>query len=43
MALGSRGILVRTGVYRESDLQYGTPDVILDSIAEIPEWLATLR
>lgn len=43
MSLGSRGVLVRTGVYRESDLQFGTPDATLASVAELPEWLASLR
>ena len=40
--LGSRTVLVRTGVYRDSDLQFGTPDAILDSISELPEWLASI-
>lgn len=42
IALGSRGVLVRSGVHRELDLQYGTPDALLDSFAELPEWLNTL-
>lgn len=36
MALGSRGILVRTGVFEEADLQAGDPDLILDWFADLP-------
>jgi len=37
--MGVRGVLVRTGKYRPSDLQQGiTPFAILDSVAEFPDW-----
>ncbi|MDW8060667.1 MAG: TIGR01458 family HAD-type hydrolase [Thermomicrobium sp.] len=39
-ALGMTGILVRTGRFRPQDLEEGRPDVLLDSIAELPDWLA---
>jgi HAD superfamily hydrolase (TIGR01458 family) len=36
---GLEAILVRTGKFSETDLELGiTPDVILGSIAELPEW-----
>ncbi len=36
---GLRGILVRTGKFRESDLEGGIiPDAVLDSVADLPEW-----
>lgn len=36
---GLKAILVRTGKYTEADLNTGiTPDVILDSVAHLPEW-----
>jgi HAD superfamily hydrolase (TIGR01458 family) len=36
---GLRGILVRTGKFRGSDLQGGIrPDAVLDSIADLPSW-----
>ena len=40
-AAGMRGILVRTGKFRESDLGRSAvrPDAILDSLAELPELL----
>ena len=36
---GMRGVLVRTGKFREGDLE-GTiqPDAVLDSVAELPRW-----
>lgn len=38
---GARGVLVRTGKYRERDLEGPVvPDVSLDSIARLPDWLA---
>ena len=37
--LGMTGILVRTGRFRERDLEQGQPDVLLDSIADLPAWL----
>lgn len=37
--LGMRGALVRTGKFRPEDLQLGTePTVVLESIAQLPEW-----
>ena len=37
--LGLLGILVRTGKFRPSDLERpGGPDVVLDSVAELPAW-----
>ena len=38
-AAGLTGILVRTGKFREADLSKGTPDVVLDSLADVPAWL----
>jgi len=36
---GLKAILVRTGKFRETDLQQGiTPDAIIDSIADLPNW-----
>jgi phospholysine phosphohistidine inorganic pyrophosphate phosphatase len=36
---GLRGALVRTGKFRPGDLDRGvTPDVVLDSVAELPDW-----
>jgi HAD superfamily hydrolase (TIGR01458 family) len=35
MRMGATGVLVRTGKYREEDLAFGTPDVALDSVAEL--------
>ena len=36
---GLKAIQVRTGKFSESDLELGiTPDVILDSVAELPQW-----
>ncbi|GFR49632.1 hypothetical protein Agub_g11705 [Astrephomene gubernaculifera] len=38
-AAGLRGLLVRTGKFREHDLHVGvTPHAVLPSIAELPEW-----
>ena len=37
--LGLRGILVRTGKFRPTDLQRpGAPDAVLESVAELPNW-----
>jgi HAD superfamily hydrolase (TIGR01458 family) len=33
------GVLVRTGKFRESDLTRGTPDAVLASFADLPDWL----
>ena len=38
-AAGLIGVLVRTGKFRESDLNKGTPDVVLGSFADVPDWL----
>ncbi len=41
-AAGLTGVLVRTGKFREDDLREqgaGTPDVVLDSIADVPGWV----
>jgi HAD superfamily hydrolase (TIGR01458 family) len=42
-AAGLRGILVRTGKFRESDMGNGQPDAVLDSIADLPAWLRKHR
>jgi HAD superfamily hydrolase (TIGR01458 family) len=39
-AAGLTGVLVRTGKFREEDLGTGSPDAVLVSIAEVPDWLA---
>jgi phospholysine phosphohistidine inorganic pyrophosphate phosphatase len=37
-AAGLKGILVKTGKYRESDLELGiTPDLVIDSLAVLPD------
>lgn len=39
-AAGVRGLLVRTGKFRPGDLERGAPpDAVLDSIADLPDWL----
>jgi HAD superfamily hydrolase (TIGR01458 family) len=38
-AAGIRGVLVRTGKFRPEDLSTGSPDVVLESIADLPQWL----
>ena len=40
--LGMRGLLVRTGKFREEALAAAdpAPDAVLDSVAELPDWLA---
>jgi HAD superfamily hydrolase (TIGR01458 family) len=38
-AAGLTGVLVRTGKFREEDLDTGSSDVVLPSIAEVPDWL----
>jgi phosphoglycolate phosphatase-like HAD superfamily hydrolase len=37
------GVLVRTGKFREADLVKGSPDVVLDSLADVPDWLRGVR
>ncbi len=39
-AAGLLGLLVRTGTYEEGDDQKGSPDGVLDSVADLPRWLA---
>ena len=39
-AAGLTGVLVRTGKFREEDLAKGSPDAVLGSIADVPDWLA---
>jgi HAD superfamily hydrolase (TIGR01458 family) len=42
-ALGITGVQVRTGKFREAQLQTGeAPDVLLDSIADVPTWLGVV-
>ncbi len=36
---GIRGVLVRTGKFQEADLAEGTPDLVLDSLADLPDAL----
>ena len=39
---GLHAVLVRTGKYRDSDLELGiTPDAVLDSIVDFPDWYKT--
>jgi ribonucleotide monophosphatase NagD (HAD superfamily) len=40
-AAGIRGVLVRTGKFRPSDLERAdaTPDAVIDSIADLPSLL----
>jgi HAD superfamily hydrolase (TIGR01458 family) len=38
-AAGLTGVLVRTGKFRDDDLAKGSPDAVLGSIAEVPDWL----
>jgi ribonucleotide monophosphatase NagD (HAD superfamily) len=38
-AAGMTAVLVRTGKFREEDLSKGSPDVVLDSLADVPGWL----
>lgn len=42
MALGLRGVLVRTGKFREASLAAADPqpDAVLDSVRDLPGWLA---
>jgi len=37
---GITGVLVRTGKFQESDLEKGEPDVVLNSLVDVPVWLA---
>jgi ribonucleotide monophosphatase NagD (HAD superfamily) len=38
-AAGLTAILVRTGKYRPGDEQRGSPDVVVDGLADVPGWL----
>ena len=38
-AAGSAGVLVRTGKYRPADLDRGTPDAVVDALADVPALL----
>jgi HAD superfamily hydrolase (TIGR01458 family) len=38
-AVGVRGVLVRTGKFRPSDLERGSADAVVDSIADVPALL----
>jgi HAD superfamily hydrolase (TIGR01458 family) len=42
-AAGLTGILVRTGKFRDDDLERGTPDAVVDSLADVPGWLGIAR
>jgi len=37
---GITGVLVRTGKFQEADLAKGEPNAVLDSLADVPGWLA---
>lgn len=39
-AVGCSGVLVRTGKYREGDERRGAPDVVLDRLGDVPDWIA---
>ncbi len=38
-AAGLAGVLVRTGKFQETDLAKGTPDAVIDALADLPSWL----
>jgi HAD superfamily hydrolase (TIGR01458 family) len=38
-AAGLVGVLVRTGKFRDGDLERGSPDVVVDALADVPAWL----
>jgi ribonucleotide monophosphatase NagD (HAD superfamily) len=39
---GLRGVLVRTGKFREADLSLGIrPAAVLDSVVDLPRWYAS--
>jgi FMN phosphatase YigB (HAD superfamily) len=38
-AAGLTGILVRTGKYRPGDERRGSPDAVVDGLADVPGWL----
>jgi HAD superfamily hydrolase (TIGR01458 family) len=39
MEFGARGVLLRTGIFKEGDLEKATPDVVLDSFVDVPEYV----
>jgi HAD superfamily hydrolase (TIGR01458 family) len=39
-SLGAIGVLVRSGKFREQDLKRGSPDHVIDSIADLPQLLS---
>ena len=41
-AAGLTGVLVRTGKFRDEDLENGSPDVVLGSLADVPAWLENI-
>ncbi len=41
-ACGIKGVLVKTGKYRDGDLALGTPDFVLETLADLPEQWQTL-
>jgi ribonucleotide monophosphatase NagD (HAD superfamily) len=42
-SLGMRGVLVRTGKFRPSDLEgHDRPDFVIDSVADLPALLARI-
>lgn len=43
MTLGSAGILLRTGIFMETDLQKATPTVLVDSFVDAPDWILSTR
>ena len=42
MAAGAKGVLVRTGKFREADLETPgrAPDAVIDSVADLPRLLS---
>ena len=38
-AAGIRGVLVRTGKFRDSDLARGVPDYVIDALSDLPALL----
>ncbi len=43
MAFGATGVLLRTGIFQESDLKKAQPDIVLDSFVDLPGFLAGSR
>jgi HAD superfamily hydrolase (TIGR01458 family) len=38
-AIGLTGVLLRTGKFRDTDLNEGRPDVVLGALADVPRWV----